>query len=570
MGSPTIESIEVHPQTIGLALKNLRLRVPRNQRAYKWETEHVKDLYDDFARAIAEGDTEYFLGSIVVVSKDDGVSEVNDGQQRLATSMILIAAIRDHFLTLNDAKTADLVEAESLVSEDRKTHERTPHLQLSAEDHDYFAARVLSRPDAAERKAARKSPFRASHKRIDRAAGEAAKRVREIVAAAGEKDKSGVLHRWLDFIENGARVIWVEVANERTAYFIFETMNDRGLKLTAADLLKNFILAQADSRSDEAFAKWSAMTAVLDALGDEEDAVVEYIRYLWMTQYGVVRSRDLYDKIKETVKNKTQALTLVSMLEKRAKDYAAVLVSSHEAWATHHQSIRKNIENLLILGAKQIRPLLLSAINKFNKKELAKLFESAVNWSVRLLVVGIPSGTFGDAYARASTKITSGAITTVDGVLGELRSVIPDDKQFLAAAKAANVSNERLARYYLRALQQFADGASRKQYVPNTDVTEVTLEHILPENLEGKWKHINPEIARTYCNKFGNQALLAGSVNSKLGSAEYSIKKPALQQSPFSLTQDAAKFQTWGVAEIESRQSDLAILAVKTWPLKVK
>lgn len=41
--------------------------------------------------------------------------------------MILIAAIRDRFARDKDTRTADLVEQESLVSEDRKTHDKTTH-----------------------------------------------------------------------------------------------------------------------------------------------------------------------------------------------------------------------------------------------------------------------------------------------------------------------------------------------------------------------------------------------------------------------------------------------------------
>jgi len=64
--------------------------------------------------------------------------------------------------------------------------------------------------------------------------------------------------------------------------------------------------------------------------------------------------------------------------------------------------------------------------------------------------------------------------------------------------------------------------------------------------------------------------LLAGTVNSKLGNADYSVKKPALAASPFTLTQEASVYNSWGVNEIAKRQERLAELAVKTWPIKVK
>jgi uncharacterized protein with ParB-like and HNH nuclease domain len=115
-----LEQIEIERETIGHALRDRKLYVPMHQRSYAWEEEHVTDLYQDFASAISDGDSEYFLGSIVVVGTGPGKFEVNDGQQRLATSTILIAAIRDYFVRQGDDKTASLIERDHLYSEDRK------------------------------------------------------------------------------------------------------------------------------------------------------------------------------------------------------------------------------------------------------------------------------------------------------------------------------------------------------------------------------------------------------------------------------------------------------------------
>jgi len=565
-----LEQIEIERETIGHALKDRRLYVPVNQRSYKWEEEHITDLYQDLERAISDGDAEYFLGSIVVVRTEHDRVEVNDGQQRLATSMILIAAIRDQFLRLKDDESAAAVEQEYLMSKDRKTHELTPRLHLNAEDHDFFVKRVLLRlADPARIALKNTRPTKHSHRRIVKAAELATRHVQSLIANVAEAERAKRLHRWLDFLEEGARVIWVQVADERTAYYIFETMNDRGLKLSAADLLKNYIFAQAGDRKDEAFQKWQAMAAILDTLGEEEDAVVNYIRYLWISDHGLVRSRDLYDAIKATIKNKTRALSLASELEERAQDYSALLTSSHEMWATYDPSVRKQVDTLAALGAKQVRPLLLATMKKFTKKQVPKVFRACICWSVRSLLSGVPSGTLERAYGRAALKITNGDIKNVEQLTSAMLDVIPDDGRFQASVGTANVSQAPLARYYLRALQLQADGEDEPQYVPN-DGREVTLEHILPEEPGTNWKHVAPDVAKAYCNKLGNQVLLAGTVNSKLGNAAFVEKRTALKASPFSLTKLAAKYAEWNTDSIQKRQEQLATLAVKTWPLKFK
>jgi uncharacterized protein with ParB-like and HNH nuclease domain len=81
--------------------------VPVNQREYAWEEEHVKDLLQDFANAVAR-EISYFLGTIVLThGKNKDLPEVSDGQQRLAITTILIAAIRDYFYERGDIKRAE-------------------------------------------------------------------------------------------------------------------------------------------------------------------------------------------------------------------------------------------------------------------------------------------------------------------------------------------------------------------------------------------------------------------------------------------------------------------------------
>ena len=98
--------IEFSKDTLGnilMAKKNLK--VPVNQRSYAWEEEHVETLCRDLNGAIDSGDDEYFLGTIIALPlKDQHSVEIHDGQQRLATAMMLIAGIRDYYFNHGDAE----------------------------------------------------------------------------------------------------------------------------------------------------------------------------------------------------------------------------------------------------------------------------------------------------------------------------------------------------------------------------------------------------------------------------------------------------------------------------------
>ena len=170
MPDEPIQSIDIAHETIGHILTDRKvLRVPENQRSYAWKRDHVNQLFKDFAPL----PKEYFLGSIVVVGKPSSI-EVHDGQQRIATAMILIAAIRDCFLSLGDEGSATQTESDFLWAHNRRTHEILPRFTLNNEDNDYFVKRVLLRPTDASRKALKKKDaIRESHDRIYDAAAEA-------------------------------------------------------------------------------------------------------------------------------------------------------------------------------------------------------------------------------------------------------------------------------------------------------------------------------------------------------------------------------------------------------------
>ncbi len=489
-----------------------------------------------------------------------------DGQQRLATTTILISAIRDYFLRVKDPISATTIETDFLRSVDRKTHEARPHLRLNVDDHQFFLDRILRSPIEQERVSAKPDPKKDSHALIEKAAQIAADYVRALAAALPAADAKTLLHKWLDYLSTSARVIWVEVANEPMAYRVFETMNDRGLKLSAADLLKNFLFAMAGGRKAEVVQRWQSMVATLESLGRVDGDVVDYIRYYWITTHGPTRVSELFDEIKAEVSSEAGAVSFMSALESRATAYAAILTPSHDTWSTYHQEVRAHIDTLRYLGVSQLRPILLAAVDKFTKGELEKLFKVALSWSVRFLVTGVSSGTLERFYSRTAKQITDDAIRNVAAVLRELAPVLPEDEVFKAAFSRVSVPTASLARYYLRRLQIQADGNNEPQYTPN-DGKAVTLEHVLPQRPGQEWQYIVVEVAQANYNRIGNQALLAGSVNSRLGNIGFSAKKPALAASPFSLTAQIALEQRWDIQQILDRQEKLAELAVLAWPL---
>src|SRR4051794_37273317 len=97
--------------TIGNTLALRNMKVPIYQRSYAWEEKHVLDFFNDLDSAIKHTSPEYFLGSIVVTQKK-GVAhaEVVDGQQRIATTMMVLAALRDYYHNAGDKERAGQID----------------------------------------------------------------------------------------------------------------------------------------------------------------------------------------------------------------------------------------------------------------------------------------------------------------------------------------------------------------------------------------------------------------------------------------------------------------------------
>ena len=310
------------------------------------------------------------------------------------------------------------------------------------------------------------------------------------------------------------------------------------------------------------------MVGALETL-DTDDIVMLYLRHLASALYGATREREVFEKIKQKVSGKTNSTAFVATLQSYADDYVAVLNPAHPKWNDYAPNIRRSVATLQLLGAEQIRPLLLAVAHHFSAKEAAAAFRLFIAWIVRFLIVGGGrGGTLDAAYSKRATDVCEGKITTAKQLNEAMKDQLPTDAQFVAEFSTCRVTKASLARYYLRALELFHRGDQEPEFVPNEDQSEVTLEHVLPEN-PGKGWTIKPEIAAAFYKRIGNLVLLKATPNSTIGNQPFSAKKGELAKSSYKLTEAAGKVASWGVDEIESRQKKLAELAVKTWSLKL-
>ena len=545
---------------LGLAsiLGQNQLTVPPNQRDYSWTVREVKTLFQDLARSIADDDSNYFLGTIVTIPRVDGRLEVVDGQQRLATTAIMLAEIRN-YLQDKDPMIAQSVDGEILNVIDRSTRARVPRLRLNLDDNEYFRARLTNEKPIP-------SPSKPSHELIDQAFHEARGQVERIVSGFDAKDHGDTLNRWINFMQQRARAVLLQVPNDADAYRMFETLNDRGLRTSQSDLVKNYLYGRAGDRIDEVQQRWSLMRGALETIEDE-DITIRFLRHSLTLIQGFVREHEVYEAVQRLAKAPQPVVTFTGELESLASSYVAIYNADHEKW-NRSDATRKAVEVLNLFDIKPLRPLILAVAERFDDTETEKATKFCISVSVRLMIASSTrTGSVEEGLAEAAHKIFSQNIKTADDLKRQLASLTPSDATFLAAFENATVSNRKLARYYLRSMELSAKGEREPWHIPNDDRSEINLEHVLPEKPEGNWPKFSDDEVKLYYKRIGNLCLLRATDNSTAKSASFATKAPVYAKSPYELTKQISTTDDWTVVEIADRQKTLAPIAVTTWAI---
>ena len=550
-------------------LRTGTLKTPPNQRSYAWQERHVKNFLEDISYAMDRGEDDYFLGTLVLIQQEREVPSIADGQQRIATASIALARIRDLFLTIGREQSARSIDGEFLRTVDRRSEATVARLNLNLEDNEYFQRTILSSPlDADFSTASEIEPSRASNVRLKEASDQCDAFFKGGLERVPDHGRADYLLRWVEYLEHHVTVIVVRVPDEVGAYRMFETLNDRGLKASQADILKNYLFSRAGARLPEAVTLWSLIASETERLGGDENAsLLTYLRHLWITKHGATKERELAANIRQEITSERSALEFLNEAAAGVADYLALSAPQSVKWDGYPSGTRQHIETLSHhLQVEQIKPLLFAVARKLAPVEAEKAFRLFVSWSVRFLIYGGRGGLLDAQYSNRAHEVGTGRITLARELRAAMRDYVPSDSAFQQAFATARVSRAHLARYYLRAIEKQRAADPQPEYVANEDVTQVNLEHVLPLNPAPEW-HIDPEQARAVQTRLGNMALMREAINRDIGNRPFDEKKAIYGGSGYLTTAEIAGYERWDLEAIDSRQARLAELAVATWSL---
>lgn len=536
------------------------LQVPKYQREYSWGKQEVNQLLEDIGEAKSAGN-RYFLGTIVTVKNTEtGRIDVIDGQQRLTTVSLIYRALISKLQALNaSARLIRKIEEERLSAFHKDTEDEEPKLILNIDD-DEFYRRLMNFSDGEAQ------PVKPSHKKLKDALKNATKWVSDSVKGKPESTAIAELKSLDTYLEQRAEVLLLKTNDASQAFKMFETLNDRGLRTSQADLVKSYLFGQSTTRIDDAQSRWSSMKDNLTEISDN-DTVVTFLRHAIISTRAYVRAQDVFDYSRNNMKSQTSALAFLNDLENLSKSYVSTFKPESAAWTLKEAESREALKVLNLFDVQPIRPLILSLYLKFTEKELTKALKLLVAIIVRnVIAMRSRSASFEENFADAALEVYKGNLKTAENLKTKLSRFIVSDSDFKKFFESATVSNASLARYYLRALEQQQNAEANTWYIIKDDATQITLEHILPKSFpKSGWKSFDTDLHRAYRNRIGNLCLLDGPSNHSDGSDPFASKKKSYGKSLLSTTNSLSGIADWTTATINRRQENLSTLAIEVW-----
>ena len=291
----------------------------------------------DFAKAVSDG-TDYFLGTIVTIPRADCL-EVVDGQQRLATVALFLAAIREYVRDKNEPMLIEAINSQFLTGIDLELRERVPKLTLNVDDNDLFKRLVSDETGASPLPEA----MHPSHERLMDAYRLMGEQIVGIVSRLDPREHGNELIRWVTFVQSRALVILLQVPDDADAYKMFETLNDRGLRTSQADLIKNYLYGRSGKRITETQKSWSFMRGTLETVGDD-DITINFLRHALTVMSGPVTAAEVYGAVQTIAKSETTAVQFAGQMERLSQEYAASFNPADERWNAYPRSARSALE----------------------------------------------------------------------------------------------------------------------------------------------------------------------------------------------------------------------------------
>lgn len=526
--------------------------IPVYQRNYTWSAEReVKQYLNDLNRVLKQEYKNHFMGILIYLEKSIDFStrelSVIDGQQRLTTTFLTIYAIRKMFKNSGELDRVQQLDGQYLTNPYHKDKIKYKLKPLVADD-DVYRCIVEDRLDDNENQ---QSLIYKNYIYI--------KSYLEGLVANGYSANDILLA--LDKLY----VVCVPISEEDNAQKIFESINATGVKLTAADLIRNFLLMNLDSDTqDKLYSRyWRKIEENISI--DSKDLEMFFRMYLAIKTYTLVPKNGVYRSFVDWMENKKIA---IDVLFKELLDYAKIynainnspIVLLDEALRVPIADFRKIKSDLPIsiiiefyrlynIGSIKADVLgqLIQAINAYlirrnicdmDSQNISKLFPTILR-----RVMEKCDGDYSDIVAVLNQEM-------VGNNAGTSGSYMPTDTQMHDALFNANVYGRPTLRIVLDRLELSDNPAP-------VDLTTLSIEHLMPQTPTEEWLEelgVDEESYMANLHRLGNLTLAAKPDNSKMSNRLWDYKNEVLKSTAhLKMNVELLQIPKWTIKCIDDR-----------------
>lgn len=494
-------------------------QIPRYQRPYKWADDEIDKLWSDLMEAYENGIQNYFLGSVITAAPQDNSSyrDVVDGQQRMTTLIIMFAVVRDLFPSLNKTSSPEpsLITNRQLrnsiiVDDEFNRLKLNTHVQHYTD----FESLIVKGDTSHIKKPFKKEILKDEEPKFKFL--NTAYILREKFNALGEEITSG----FINYIFNHVMLIRIDCSDKQFAIKLFQVLNDRGLDLTNADLIKSFLLQKllekygsnqelVKQKEDLFIQEWIYIENISKEFDDNiNDLFIVYEYYL----LGTNPKKSLYDELTKLF-DQRDPLEIISEFKSFVLNYKNCLDStSKDIYALRY--LRWSVYwKAVVLAAYQV--------NYPEKDALITLLKKYyyTYWVAGKTLTAVKQTSFnliGMVKSKTSFETIAEAIHTkmeADKIIDDLIKNLKDDIYGLPWCKP------------LFCLIEYASTDSKNNHFIELN-KELHLEHIIPQDFSKypEWSHISSDIFTKIGNSCSNLTLLSGSKNSEASNNPFETK----------------------------------------------
>lgn len=536
--------------------------IPHYQRPYAWTVDQASELFEDLlAFHEAEADEGYFLGSIVLIkSEERPLSEVIDGQQRLTTLTILLAAMAcAHSGAFRDDLRAYIIEP----GKELEGIKAKPRLSLRDRDRQFFAKYVQG---LALESLLDLDPAGLANESQQNIQTNCAHFVKAVEAAFANRDE---LRSFITFLLTRCYLVVVSTPSQASAFRVFSVMNSRGLDLQPTDIIKADLIGKIKDETGQDYNdKWEEMEVDLTRGGFND--LFTYIRMIYAKDKA---KRSLLEEFRTYVlpENPDTKAFIDDVLEPFALALQDIRSASYEATkqseeVNYHIGWLNRIDN-----SDWIPPaMLFLTLNRSKPARVAAFFEALERLAAYMHICRLNVNDRIEIYGNLIGEIQEGKAP--DAM--EWLDLDEDEKELFRDALDGKIYDltPRRRNYLILRLDSFvADGAAT--YDPKV----LTIEHVLPQTVAdgSKWAEWWPDQdeRKAWVHRLANLVPLNKKRNSAAQNYDFERKcdiyfAGTKNVSSYALTSQVINKDEWTPETVEARQEELLEVLVENWALE--